>query len=267
MRRWCKQPRQRQRRAVTMLAVPRSRRRVRLFRCPEEAWSLPRVSFSFEVAVCLLLTYRRTARPVASVIRRQASQSEMRPEMGSPAMQHRPISPPQPPFMGPRSSYSGPPHAAAPGGRSFPPSSGGASPHQLPYHLAHRPSVDDWQRSRRPGGRESVPYHAPPPPVPQHSPMPPLSAAAAAEDSRRRSIPTPPLPPTPAVVQSWPLVEPPPHVAPAPQRKPFHPDFSLVSPPPLAAGDERRGSYFGDQGRSLPPLRLAISGRASFFDP
>jgi hypothetical protein len=31
--------------------------------------------------------------------------------------------------------------------------------------------------------------------------------------------------------------------------------------------DERRASLFGDKGRQLPPLRMAIGGRSSYYEP
>jgi hypothetical protein len=61
----------------------------------------------------------------------------------------------------------------------------------------------------------------------------------------------------------------------------FDPEYSMRAAPahapahapgamPASAAqveDDRRGSFFGDRGRQLPPLRLAIERRTSYYEP
>jgi hypothetical protein len=57
----------------------------------------------------------------------------------------------------------------------------------------------------------------------------------------------------------------------APAHPPAH--ASAHAPAAMSASaaqieeDDRRSSFFGDRGRQLPPLRLAIERRTSYYEP
>jgi hypothetical protein len=149
------------------------------------------------------------------------------------------------------------------------------------------------------------PYHQPPP-VHHAGPTAPLTewpAQARFHDSRPPSQPTPEPSPfdsaplqrkhsQPQAVLSWPHNPPTLAAAPYPakhvddRRISFDPEYSMraapAHPPAHASAhapaamsasaaqieeDDRRSSFFGDRGRQLPPLRLAIERRTSYYEP